>query len=44
MQSEVVLRKLDSLRRCLKRIETKQPIAWEAIGFDYDLQDILSIN
>lgn len=44
MQSEVVLRKLDSLRRCLKRIEEKQPIAWDAIGSDYDLQDILSIN
>ena len=44
MQSEVVLRKLDSLRRCLKRIEDKQPIDWEEITTDYDLQDILSIN
>lgn len=44
MENDVILRKMDSLRRCLKRIEEKRPDSWKAIEEDYDLQDILTIN
>jgi uncharacterized protein YutE (UPF0331/DUF86 family) len=44
MENDVILRKMDSLRRCLKRLEDKVPENWDGIQSDYDLQDILSIN
>jgi len=44
MESDIILRKLDSLRRCLKRLEEKRPAEWDTIQKDYDLQDILTVN
>jgi uncharacterized protein YutE (UPF0331/DUF86 family) len=44
MQNDILIRKLDSLRRCLKRLEEKNPEDWKGIEDDYDLQDIISIN
>jgi uncharacterized protein YutE (UPF0331/DUF86 family) len=44
MENDIILRKMDSLRRCLIRIEEKKPDDWTAIDEDYDLQDILTIN
>ena len=44
MENDVILRKMDSLRRCLKRLEEKIPDNWDNIEIDYDLQDILTIN
>lgn len=35
---------MDSLRRCLSRLETKRPQNWEQILEDYDLQDIITVN
>lgn len=44
MDRDVVEQKLESLRRCLRRIETKCPINAVALIADIDLQDIISLN
>ena len=44
MDREVVEQKLESLRHCLQRIETKCPAEADALLTDYDLQDIISLN
>lgn len=44
MDREVVEQKLESLRRCLQRIETKCPADAETLVADADLQDIVSLN
>lgn len=41
---DVVRRKLESLRRCIGRIEQKRPEAVEILKTDYDIQDIISLN
>jgi uncharacterized protein YutE (UPF0331/DUF86 family) len=44
MDREVVEQKLESLRRCVQRIETKCPANAETLATDFDLQDIISLN
>lgn len=44
MDRPVIDRKLDSLRRCLQRIEDRRPASLEALRADADAQDILSLN
>ena len=44
MDREVVEQKLESLRRCLRRIETKCPMDAATLIADIDLQDIISLN
>ncbi len=44
MDRDIILRKLDSLARCVRRIEAKRPATLEQLVGDIDLQDILSIN
>ncbi|MGB4361924.1 MAG: DUF86 domain-containing protein [Rhodoferax sp.] len=44
MDREVVEHKLESLRRCLKRIEIKCPANAEILSTDFDLQDIIALN
>lgn len=44
MDREIIARKLDSLQRCLQRIETKCPDDPSILILDIDLQDIISIN
>lgn len=44
MDREVVEQKLESLRRCLWRIETKCPDDSSTLVADIDLQDIISLN
>ena len=44
MDREVVEQKLESLRRCLRRIETKCPTDAATLVADIDLQDIVSLN
>lgn len=44
MNRDVLTRKLDSLARCIHRIETKRPTEFERLLEDIDLQDILAIN
>jgi uncharacterized protein YutE (UPF0331/DUF86 family) len=44
MDQRVITQKLESLRRCIKRIESKRPIDAAELGNDIDLQDILSVN
>jgi len=40
----VVHQKLESLRRCLARIRSKEPISLGKLQEDFDLQDIVSLN
>jgi len=44
MDREVVEEKLESLRRCLRRISEKCPPDVETLKSDVDLQDILALN
>lgn len=44
MDREVIEQKLESLRRCLQRIEEKCPDEPATLAQDADLQDILTIN
>ena len=44
MDREVVDQKLESLRRCLLRIESKCPADARSLVEDVDLQDIVSLN
>lgn len=44
MDRDIVMRKLDSLARCVKRIEEKRPATVDELVADIDTQDILSIN
>ena len=44
MDSEVIEQKLESLRRCIQRIETKRPDDAKALTQDPDLQDIMTLN
>jgi uncharacterized protein YutE (UPF0331/DUF86 family) len=44
MDREVVEQKLESLRRCLQRIETKCPEDADTLAADFDLQDIVSLS
>jgi len=44
MDRDIILRKLDSLARCVTRIEEKRPDTLEQLIDDIDIQDILSIN
>lgn len=44
MDREVVEQKLESLRRCLWRIQTKCPEDAATLVADIDLQDIISLN
>lgn len=40
----VILEKLESLRRCVRRVEAKCPDQVEALLDDWDRQDILTLN
>lgn len=44
MDREVVEQKLESLRRCLQRIETKCPFEAATLVADIDLQNIVALN
>jgi uncharacterized protein YutE (UPF0331/DUF86 family) len=44
MDRDVVLNKLESLRRCLQRVQDKTPASVELLVEDLDLQDIISVN
>ena len=44
MDKEVISAKLESLRRCVRRIEDKTPETAEILLKDNDLQDIICIN
>jgi uncharacterized protein YutE (UPF0331/DUF86 family) len=44
MDRQVIDQKLESLRRCLSRIESKLPFDAAQLADDFDLQDIVSLN
>lgn len=44
MDREIVEQKLESLRRCLQRVQTRCPADATTLANDFDLQDIVSLN
>jgi len=44
MDREVIERKVESLRRCLKRVSEKCPPSPEQLAQDIDAQDIVALN
>jgi hypothetical protein len=44
MDREVIEQKLESLRHCLRRIETRCPADAQTLATDPDLQDIVTLN
>ena len=44
MENEVINNKIESLRKCLQRIESKKPFTLNELIDDYDLQDIICLN
>ena len=44
MDQLIIAEKIESLRRCIKRIEDKKPANAELLIQDLDLQDILVLN
>lgn len=44
MDREIVEQKLESLRRCVQRIEAKTPVEATVLAADFDMQDIVSLN
>jgi uncharacterized protein YutE (UPF0331/DUF86 family) len=44
MDREVIEQKLESLRHCVQRIETKCPADAQTLAADPDLQDIVALN
>lgn len=44
MDREVIEQKLESLRRCVQRIESKSPSSAAELRADLDLQDIIALN
>lgn len=44
MDRQLIAEKLESLRRCIKRIEDKCPDTVEALISNWDLQDIVTLN
>lgn len=44
MDRDVIEKKLESLRRCVKRIEAKCPADAQTLADDPDLQDIVALN
>lgn len=44
MDKDVVLNKLESLRRCLRRVSDKTPASVDLLIADHDLQDIITLN
>ncbi|MFP5520387.1 MAG: type VII toxin-antitoxin system HepT family RNase toxin [Bdellovibrionia bacterium] len=44
MTTEVIYQKIESLRNCIERIESKKPFTADDLRKNFDLQDIISIN
>lgn len=44
MDETIIAEKLESLRRCVRRIEEKRPASVEELKASPDLQDIISLN
>jgi uncharacterized protein YutE (UPF0331/DUF86 family) len=44
MDKDVLMNKLESLRRCVQRVQDKAPVSSDLLKGDYDLQDIIVLN
>ncbi|MGV6809600.1 MAG: type VII toxin-antitoxin system HepT family RNase toxin [bacterium] len=44
MVESIISQKIESLRRCLWRIESKQPFTEKQLTHNFDLQDIIVLN
>ena len=44
IKSELLAPQIDTIARCIERIESKKPFTLEQLKRDFDLQDVISIN
>lgn len=44
MDRELILEKIESLRRCVRRVEDKRVASVEKLESDWDRQDIITVN
>lgn len=44
MNNQAIMKKTESLIRCINRIKEKKPESIDSLETDYDLQDIISVN
>jgi len=44
MDQQLIAQKLESLRRCLNRVESKTPTTLETLSNDPDIQDVIVLN
>jgi len=44
MDEDVILKKLESLSRCIERIDSKNPHSLDVLEEDMDLQDVIVLN
>lgn len=44
MDTAIIAQKLESLRRCIVRLESRCPSTVEALQADLDLQDVIALN
>ena len=44
MNRDIIIKKLESLARCVQRIEKRLPAEPESLAHDYDAQDIITVN
>lgn len=44
MDQQLIAQKLDSLRRCVQRVESRMPASLEQLQRDVDAQDIVALN
>ncbi|MFZ5570644.1 MAG: type VII toxin-antitoxin system HepT family RNase toxin [Thermodesulfobacteriota bacterium] len=44
MDDQIILAKIESLKRCIDRITAKRPASRELLSSDFDIQDIIILN
>ena len=44
VKAEQISPQVDSIARCIERIESKKPFTLEKLKSDFDLQDVISVN
>ncbi|HEY8272360.1 MAG TPA: DUF86 domain-containing protein [Pseudobdellovibrionaceae bacterium] len=44
MSKDVILNKVENIKNCIERIESKKPFSPQELKANFDLQDIISVN
>jgi uncharacterized protein YutE (UPF0331/DUF86 family) len=42
--NDVLIEKLNNIKNCIDRIESKKPFSVESLKIDFDLQDVITLN